>query len=200
MKKSLFKNKSMPKTIESQTIDNKNILKPQFFHINTEYQPHPLFKELDWVFLQKLISALAKKHNVVPHALVMMDTHIHLLLFSGCEKENFFADDLQKGLLSQYVNTTELPSAHCEPIFSYPQYINTYKYIYNNPVVAGLSNKAENYPYSSLHSLIFGKILYCEVIDYLNLIQNPFKILKWLNIKSVPVQENDFNQNSIHLF
>ena len=75
-------------------------------------------------------------------------------------------------------------SSFCEPIENYAQYLNTYKYIYRNPVEAGLSLKAENYIYSTLNILLGRSLAYCEIIDYASLIQNPLQILSWLNNKS----------------
>ncbi|MEK6627995.1 MAG: hypothetical protein AABY53_05165, partial [Bdellovibrionota bacterium] len=69
-----------------------------------------------------------------------------------------------------------------EPILNYSHYLNTYKYIYRNPVEAGLCKKPEDYPYSSLYYLLGRGTLHCQVIDHLNLIQNPLHILKWLNL------------------
>lgn len=146
------------------------------FHIVIESKTHPFFKALDWVMLQKIVNHASQHYKVDVHALVMMDTHTHLLVESFKNQENFFLDYLNRKL-----NTAIPPESHCEPIDNYDQYINTYKYIYNNPVKAGISLKCETYPYSSLPSLLGKQISYCSVVDKMNLIQNPFQILNWLN-------------------
>ena len=60
-------------------------------------------------------------------------------------------------------------------------YQHAYKYVYRNPVHAGLSDKVEEYRYSSLPGLLGLDYLYIPVYDNLNLIQNPAAQLSWLN-------------------
>lgn len=148
----------------------------KFFHLSLDYQTQPLLAHLDWLFLQNKVGELSKKFEVEVQALVMMDTHVHLLGASHGISENFFCDDLQHAIM--YSNKGENLS---EPILNYSQYLNTYKYIYRNPVEAGLSLRAEDYIYSSLGALLGRAPLNCEIHDQLGLIQNPVQILKWLN-------------------
>lgn len=149
----------------------------RFFHINVEFFSYPIFKELDWIFIQKTVNLLVQDHEAGLHALIMMDTHIHLLLQSNQQKENYFCEAL-KEKLQRPGATIE---SHCEPITSYPQFLNTYKYIYRNSVEAGLVRKVEDYRYSSLQGLLGKSVSYCTVIDHMGLIQNPFHHLNWLN-------------------
>lgn len=135
-----------------------------------------MFKNLDWLFIQKKVSEYAAKFDVEIQALTMMDTHIHLLISNFENKENYFCESLQNSIFK-----TDNMENLAEPILNYSQYLNTYKYIYRNPVEAGLCNKVEDYRFSSLYYLIGKGFLYCHVIDHLGLIQNPIHILKWLN-------------------
>ncbi len=148
----------------------------KFFHLSLDYQTQPLLAHLDWLFLQKKVQELAKKFEIEIQALVMMDTHVHLLAAAFGTAENFFCDDLQNAIM--YSHKGENLS---EPILNYSQYLNTYKYIYRNPVEAGISLRAEDYTFSSLGALLGRAPLECEVHDQLGLIQNPVQILKWLN-------------------
>jgi len=132
----------------------------KFFHINLDFLCHPIFKELDWIFIQKQIEPLLLHYDLHLYALVMMDTHIHLLVQSDMD-------------------------CHCEPILNYPQFLNAYKYIYRNPVEAGIVDKVEDYPYSTLKALIGKSISYCSVTDHMGLVQNPFHHLNWLNNKDL---------------
>ncbi len=61
------------------------------------------------------------------------------------------------------------------------QYQTTYRYIYRNPVEAGLVRKAEDYPYSTLPYVLGLKTPEFECTDQMNLIYAPAQILKWLN-------------------
>ena len=120
-----------------------------YFHINADFEVRPIFKELDWGFIQNLIQPLLSSHHIQLHALVMMDTHVHLLIRSEEKMENFFCEELQ----AKFKTTQSQIDCHCEPISNYAQYLNSYKYIYRNPVEAGLVSAVELYPFSSLHNL-----------------------------------------------
>jgi len=153
----------------------------KFFHINLDFLCHPIFKELDWIFIQKQIEPLLLHYDLHLYALVMMDTHIHLLVQSDTAKENFFCEDL----ILVLKKTENDMDCHCEPILNYPQFLNAYKYIYRNPVEAGIVDKVEDYPYSTLKALIGKSISYCSVTDHMGLVQNPFHHLNWLNNKDL---------------
>ncbi len=147
-----------------------------FYHLNLDFETHPLFRELDWIFIQKKIHQVALLFKIRVHALIMMDTHIHLLLSSENKNENFFCEGFKKEI-SPHKNI----DCFCEPIQNYSQYLNTYKYLYRNPIEAGLCTKAELYPFSSLQIILGKAVGYVELDDQLGVIQNPMRILKWIN-------------------
>lgn len=149
--------------------------KSKFFHLNIHYKTTGYFKNLDWIHLQRLIYNAALTFHVEVQALVMMDTHFHMLIESTNNQENFFSNLLENSL----ANTNE-PEAFCEPIKSLAQYLSAYKYIYNNPVKAGICRFAEEYPYSSIQILLGKSVGHCLITDRLDLIQNPQRILDWL--------------------
>lgn len=151
----------------------------KYFHIVLAYTVTPLFKEADWLSCQKILSDLQKDFDVEIQAYVLMDSHQHLLVSTERLNENYFTAAAQQRLGSVNDDTTS-----CEPIRTLSQYLNTYKYIYRNPVEAGLSILAEAYPYSSLHGLLGKGKLTLEVNDQLGLIQNPYHVLSWLNSES----------------
>lgn len=151
----------------------------KFFHINLDFICHPIFKDLDWIFIQKQMDPLLHHYKIQLYALVMLDTHIHLLVQSDEAQENFFCEHLMTAIKKQQGQM----ECHCEPILSYPQFLNTYKYIYRNPVEAGLTQRTEDYPYSTLQALIGKGQAYCSIADHMGLIQNPFNHLNWLNNK-----------------
>lgn len=152
-----------------------------FFHINIDFICHPILKELDWIFIQKKIATLLAPHHIQLYALVMMDTHIHLLIQSDLKKENFFCAEL----CTQIGKNENALEWHCEPILNYPQFLNTYKYIYRNPVEAGLVKNTEDYPFSTLRSLLGKSPSHCQIIDHMGLVQNPYNHLNWLNNKDL---------------
>lgn len=148
----------------------------KYFHVSLEYHTSSLLKNLDWIFIQKNIAENANLYEVEVQSLVLMDTHLHLLISTFEKKENFFCEKLQ----SKIFKTSNLENLS-EPILNYSQYLNTYRYIYRNPVEAALCKRAEDYPYSSLYHLLGKAVLHCQVYDHLGLIQNPIHILRWLN-------------------
>ncbi len=160
----------------------------RYYHLNLDFETHPLFKQLDWIFIQKKIRNVSVMHKIDINALIMMDTHVHLILSSGNQTENFFCEHFQKEIAPK-VNT----DCFCEPLLSYSQYLNAYKYVYRNPVEAGLCERAELYPYSSLQILLGKAVGYLEFDDQLAIIQNPLHILKWIN------SDDDFKASQLRL-
>ncbi len=148
----------------------------KYFHVSLEYRNPLILKQLSWIFVQKKIEENSIKFETEIQALVMMDTHIHLLISNYDNKENYFCENLQSAIFS----TQNLENL-AEPILNYSQYLNTYKYIYRNPVEAGLCLRAEEYTFSSLYYLLGKGFLHCPICDHLGLIQNPIHILNWLN-------------------
>lgn len=148
----------------------------QYFHLNFEFQPTGYFKSLDWDYLCLNLNYAANETNAEVQALVMMDTHVHLLFRISDSKENFFS--------SAFLEKLKIPATienFVEPIRHQTQYLNTYRYIYRNPIEAGLTACCEDYLYSSLSGLMGKSILRLNVYDRMGLIQNPMKILNWLN-------------------
>ncbi|MBC7420873.1 MAG: hypothetical protein H7328_09100 [Bdellovibrio sp.] len=160
----------------------------RYYHLNLDFDTHPLFKELDWIFIQKKIRNVAFLFKINIHALIMMDTHIHLLLSSDDKNENFFCEHFQK-----QISPKKTIDCFCEPIHDYSQYLNTYKYLYRNPVEAGLCSRAEFFPYSSLQIILGKSVGYVEIDDQLGIIQNPMQILKWIN------SDGDFKNSQLKL-
>jgi REP element-mobilizing transposase RayT len=160
------------------------------FHINLDFASHAIFKDLDWIFIQKKTEALCIEFNVNIHALIMMDTHIHILMNANDKNEHYFCEKLQQEInpLKNYNEN------HCEPIGSYPQYLNTYRYIHRNPIDAGLVAKAEDYLYSSLRMTLGYSASHCRIVDHLGLIYNPVRLLNWIN------KRDDFRPSQLSLF
>lgn len=153
---------------------------PFYFHFNFEYGVFGYFKELDWLLIQKTIQHFSQIYRVQIQALVMMDTHVHILFRISDHREHFFAQEITKKLKANEENTQE---NQVEPITNLSHYLNTYKYIYRNPVEAGMVSSCEDYPYSSLHALLGRSSLRIQINDLMGLIQNPMYVLNWLNNK-----------------
>ncbi|OFZ28708.1 MAG: hypothetical protein A2622_06385 [Bdellovibrionales bacterium RIFCSPHIGHO2_01_FULL_40_29] len=147
-----------------------------FFHLNVPFKTTGYFKELDWMYLQRNLFRIANQFSIELQALVMMDTHFHVLIEVRDENENFFCDEVAKKLAP-----ADDQAVFCEPVSNLAQYLNAYKYIYNNPIKAGMTATVETYPYSSLQILLGRSSCHCLIADKLGFIQNPRKIINWLN-------------------
>ncbi len=149
----------------------------KYFHVTLTYQVSSLLKQLDWLFVQKIIARLSLKIEI--QAFVLMDSHLHLIVASTRPHENYFAEAVQIALGGV---TTD--SHACEEIKNFSQYLNTYKYVYRNPVEAGICSLVQTYEYSSLNSILGKSQMSLPIHDQLGVIQNPFHILNWLNSKN----------------
>lgn len=127
-----------------------------------------------------------KHYGMTTHAFVLMNNHFHIL----CSTAN---EDLKADLdwLNELINVSIIEIA-CDhgniieeytvvPIKCFKQYKETYKYIYRNPVEAGLVSKAEDYDYSSLGVILSSKEERLSFEDNLALIFDPFQRLQWIN-------------------
>lgn len=154
-------------------LQNKN-----YFHLTLTYQVSLLIKELDWIFIQKILAQNSQTYEVEIQALVLMDTHLHLIVSNTTLSEHFFTEAMQVAL-----GGVSADSHVCEKIDNLSQYLNTYKYVYRNPVEALMCGRVEDYRYSSLHSILGKSQMSLPVYDQLGVIQNPFHVLKWLNFE-----------------
>ncbi len=115
-------------------------------------------------------------HKIDCIAYVMMDTHSHMLIRSLGGQENYFSEEILKTL------SLENPEPEfLEPITNTSQFLVTYRYIYRNPVEAGIVKNCESYPYSTLNALLGRSVQRLLVWDCMNVIQDPKSVLNWLN-------------------
>ena len=142
------------------------------------YQVSILMKELDWLFVQKVLAQQAQKFETEIQALVLMDSHLHIIMANTTSSEHFFTEAMQTAL-----GSISGDSHVCERIDNLSQYLNTYKYVYRNPVEAGMCGLVQNYKYSSLSSILGKSHMSLPIYDQLGVIQNPFHVLSWLNFE-----------------
>jgi hypothetical protein len=68
-------------------------------------------------------------------------------------------------------------------------FLHVYKYVYLNPVKAGLASRAEEYPFSTLHGLLGQSRLVIPVEEDLTLFSDVEGTLDWIN---QPPSENNW--------
>ena len=148
-----------------------------------------------WAGLAPCFSRLTTEHPLVLRAFVLMGNHFHGILQASPH------DLVLEPLLIHYLSPL-LPMAPgectCKKIATFRHYLETYKYVYRNPVESGFCMRVEHYPYSSLQNFCRPKCAqaadYFPIVDNLNLLQNPVHVIGWLNnLNSYFFQTNGFS-------
>lgn len=130
---------------------------------------------INWVFKAQI------------HSFVLMPNHFHLMLTtpnSDLDKvmANFMKETSRQ--INQYSGRINQAygARHFRCIIESEHYFtHAYKYIYRNPVKAGLATKCEEYEYSSLAFKIGKTKAVFPVMEDQILFSNPMKTLLWLN-------------------
>lgn len=109
-----------------------------------------------WDIMTNKLATLQRENGIKIAAFVLMNNHFHLLLLTPDTEIDrvmylFMKDvtlDIQKctGRINKIFGGRYKGSM----ISNFGHLVNVYKYIYRNPIEVNLSEKAENYPYSSL--------------------------------------------------
>lgn len=123
------------------------------------------------------------------HSFVLMPNHFHLLVTASqgnlSEAMNYFMRETSREVsrLSGRINQTYGGRNHKSLIATHHYFMNAYKYVYRNPVRAGLVSKVEHYPYSTLSGLLGLRRLTIPVAEDSILFQERFNFeeLAWLN-------------------
>ena len=140
-----------------------------------------------WRIFCKSINELQKEHQLKTRAFVLMGNHYHWL----CQNNDVENPPVFK-LLHERINFhfhyeadsrnhVFGPTPQVVVISSKASYTNTYKYIYQNPLTAGLAFKAEDYPYSTLGTVLGRAKTSFQIEDNMNLITDPHRVVHWIN-------------------
>lgn len=152
----LHKFSNMPRLIAPQSSINP-------FHVTARYHNKDPFRgDLECIW-QILVDHLFLTHHFFGlkiHAFVLMPNHFHLLCSSVEEPLGkafqYFMRETSKNM-NKLAGTSNQNWGcryyRCE-ILSYQHFVNTYKYIYQNPVRANLASRCEDWKFSSLRGLL----------------------------------------------
>jgi REP element-mobilizing transposase RayT len=153
--------------------------------INREWFNIPMPKVWD-IFCEE-IARTTQEHTLLVHSFVLMSNHFHLIAstpkanISKCMHQLMGRTSRRLTREGNRINET-FAGRHFKCILQrHNYYLNAYKYNYRNPVTAGICEAVEDYPYSTLHSLVrcsAALVPLCEDITYLS---DPQGTLKWLN-------------------
>lgn len=153
--------------------------------INKEWFQLPM--EDVWNIFGRYLHFISHAYCVTIHAFVLMNNHFHLLVTTP--QSNL--DQAMNYFLREVSRSIGIESGRINQVFGGPyfrsmisdsiHYQQAYKYVYRNPVEAGLCNFVEEYKYSSLAGLIGQVWLPFPAFDNQFLIQDTGRCLRWLN-------------------
>lgn len=142
-----------------------------------------------WEIMQEQLYFIHIAYGVKIHSFVLMSNHFHLIISApegnlSLAMGRFMRETSRLITKSaNRLNQTYGSRFHRSMLGSYHNFLNVYKYNYYNPVKAGICERVELYPYSTLGGLIGLKHLLIPVTEDTLLFENgyPDKILDWLN-------------------
>ncbi len=156
--------------------------------INREWFNLPM--DVVWEIFCEQLTNTNKQHNLLIHSFVLMSNHYHLL---GSTPEANVSQCMQflnyrtSRILTREGNRINQTygGRHFKSILpTMNSFRNAYKYNYLNPVTAGVCERVEQYPYSTLQSLLG---LVPSKIPLVDSIFSPGEaFLKWLNTMPEP--------------
>ncbi|MFA5584219.1 MAG: transposase [Bacteriovoracaceae bacterium] len=121
---------------------------------NKEFFPLPLDEV--WTIMLEELKAAAGKNSLCIHAFVLMGNHFHLL----CHTPEKNLDVIMQSFMRNTSIRIKTKSGQINHLWGGPyrwslirsqkHYFQVYRYIYQNPLRAGIVSKVEKYPYSTL--------------------------------------------------
>jgi putative transposase len=156
-------------------------------NLNREWFNLPL--EAVWAIFEEELFMTSKLHGLEIYAFVLMKNHFHLIArtpeanISQCMLR--FMSNVSRRLNEKGNRINgNFAGRHFKTIIQENSYfLNTYKYVYRNPVEAGLAEKVEHYPFSTLFGLLGKAPLFIPLTEDTTLFSDPEETLIWLNSK-----------------
>lgn len=150
---------------------------------NREWFPLPLPKV--WQRCLESMTLANDKHPIELISFVLMSNHYHMMLKTPDENLDLFMYEFNKNFSakirsdSQRINQVFGGRYKWCLILSRQYSFNCYRYVYQNPLRAGLVDRCENYPFSTLHHIHHSK-------DFPLQLHDPYGFkdeygLNWLN-------------------
>ncbi len=147
-----------------------------------------------WSIMGDYLYLTSSLYGLRLHSFVLMSNHFHLLLTAPngnlSEALLYFMRETSREITrsSGRINQTYGIRNHKTRIGDYLYFMNSYKYVYQNPVRAGICKNAEDYPYSSLHGLCGLSRLSIPLVEDTILFSPEFdeSALKWINTPPEP--------------
>lgn len=158
--------------------------------INKEWFNIPM-PEVWSIFCDELDDA-SKRHNLIVHSFVLMANHFHLLVSTPdaniSQGMHQFMGRTSRRLtrVGNRINET-YAGRHFKCVLQHHNYyLNAYKYNYRNPVTAGVVERVEDYPFSTLPSVMGQAPMPFSMRPDLTYASDPMGTLNWLNTTPSP--------------
>jgi putative transposase len=155
--------------------------------INRDWFSQPM--EEVWEIMSEQLFFINHAFKVKIHAFVLMSNHYHMLISTPegnlSESMAWFNRETSRSVIkdSERINQTYGGRFKGTLITSFHHFINVYKYIYRNPVTAGICKNVEAYPFSTLHGLLgLAPMTIPMELDTL-LFENMDSHMDWLNLE-----------------
>jgi putative transposase len=140
-----------------------------------------------WDIFARYLYFITLAFGVRVHSFVLMNNHFHMLITTpnaNLDKAmGYLLREVSKAIGSESGNINQVFGGpyHWSLIKNHLYYHHAYKYVYRNPVEAGLCPSVESYTFSTIRGLLGKAHLPFPAFDNLGLITDPGKQLQWLN-------------------
>ena len=137
-----------------------------------------------WSICKDQITKAKTNFPVDIQAFVLMNNHYHLMLWTPNSNLDKFMYKFNLGISKNIrektgrINRIFGDRYHWCLIKNQTYYKSVLKYIYQNPRRAGLTNKCEDYPFSTLHYITFKKLL---GFDLFQAVPGDVAFYSWIN-------------------
>lgn len=141
-----------------------------------------------WEIFSDYLYLIRSLYDVEIQSFVLMSNHYHLLIRTPeanlPKAMNYFQRELarQVNRHSNRINQVWGERYAWSMILNRPHMYNVYKYVYRNPVDAGLAATVEQYRYSTLHGLLGQSPLTIPLLEDQILFADLTAVLHWLNL------------------
>jgi putative transposase len=155
----------------------------EWFNISTD---------IVWEIFCEELTRTSNQHELRIHSFVLMSNHFHLIAstpksnVSKCMQQFMQRSSRRLTKEGNRINET-FAGRHYKCILHHPNYyLNAYKYNYQNPLRAEICERVEDYPFSTLHSLLGLSRARIPLVEDTTFISDSAGTLAWLNKRPDP--------------
>lgn len=147
-----------------------------------------------WQLMQHHLHFLSHAFHFEIFSFVLMANHFHLIVRAPegnlSEGMSHFLRETSREMVrsSNRINQTYGGRFFRSSLNNYHYYLHCYKYVYRNPVNAGLAARVEDYPWSTLRGLLGLEKMIISLVEDETFFNDTEEVLHWLN--QVPSKEN----------